>query len=508
MAPILNLSNELVTLIAQFVDIDDLDSFALTCRAFYLNCKPRLYRHHEIKKTLHAVQIGNYMPIEPVRTRFVGGEDGRRFLDIESLDRYSSANNDCSTRCIQRLATKSPNSLLYPRVLSLGRNNEFSLGLASTDDSAAASDFRNCWENHKAFRKDVFGSKHEPTVPRSPSVIWDEMLAQTCYMLPKVQILKLHHWVMPASSRLWKKMVDTSISPSLNPEPHPFQSLQEIHLVGMDLPHSTSLELLTVLVTYLPALHTFKGIGLGLPANQWSTSFHGKSGRKSGRQNLAMYSSAIPRGFFESYISVCSSLKSFTYTHQCFNPRPTWSGWYTAELMELLELNVRESLMRLELTRPYSCTCKLSLGNGDPFIPSLKKFQCLEEISLDGMCMCWDPSTGLQDPSIEMKRLVDFLPASIKIVKIIGFLSISELATMFAQLPELKETNYPNLHTIELPDCASLSPAIHAALTKIGVTISMGEQAKTWLGSAITKLRNMKMRSIQDVSRVPLRRRD
>ena len=73
---------------------------------------------------------------------------------------------------------------------------------------------------------------------------------------------------------------------------------------------------------------------------------------------------------------------------------------------------------------------------------------------------------------LQARRLVDFLPASVQHLEVVGRLLEEDARSMFSGLLELKKERLPHLQRIHLARCGRLSPRTSEICTKAGIVFS------------------------------------
>lgn len=222
-----------------------------------------------------------------------------------------------------------------------------------------------------------------------------------------------------------------------------------------------------------------------------------------------------------NYLSGVEALQSFRYT---FHTSCSFGqlGWAPRNAVLALQRYARQSLVSLELTmEPVDYELDWprhqKFKTGEPFVASLRAFESLHTIRLDSMILfaklinperinpqrvtsedyshstskiltsntsaCRSPANqprpSFEDnfwenhfEGLQVRRLIDFLPASVRRLEVIGRLSEEDARRMFSGLLELKKERVPHLQRIHLARSGRLSPRTSEICKKVGIMFS------------------------------------
>ena len=214
--------------------------------------------------------------------------------------------------------------------------------------------------------------------------------------------------------------------------------------------------------------------------------------------NLEFYQSSISTVSFYRCIKKIKSLQKFTYDFHdfCADTTEEQHSWESRGVVGVLQSFASRSLVHLELTG-VTTIHTVKFRRGEPFIGSLRAFEVLETLrletvmlykevectddentddettehettdgdttddeTLDGQCgtsITAEDRAGGHNALVEPERLVDFLPASAKRLRLVGELSNEEAMAMLEDVVELKDKRIPNLRRIFFEDLYPLS---------------------------------------------------
>lgn len=204
--------------------------------------------------------------------------------------------------------------------------------------------------------------------------------------------------------------------------------------------------------------------------------------------SLEFFQSSITSACFAESLRVIKGLQKFTYDFWADASTDQDSQkllWEPRQTVRALEIHTKKTLRHLEITGspgtrdphtgdfPY-----LDFENGEPFIGSLCAFKVLEKIRVETMMLYkevkvgnpWARQSGhklwLKQESwlpieeekkgpnalVEPERLVEFLPASVHRLRLVGGLSKTDAPAMLEDLAVLKDKCLPNLVSIFFED--------------------------------------------------------
>ena len=126
----------------------------------------------------------------------------------------------------------------------------------------------------------------------------------------------------------------------------------------------------------------------------------------------------------------------------------------------------------------------------DPFIGNLRLFEVLETVRVGSILLFKEPNDSkteeypfergskpnpfifhnlVEDRPVQIKRLINFLPASAKTLEVVGQLELGMVIDMFAGLPELKEKRLPNFQILSLEANEDLDKEAEKLCKKAGI---------------------------------------
>ena len=173
----------------------------------------------------------------------------------------------------------------------------------------------------------------------------------------------------------------------------------------------------------------------------------------SGVTVLNLQSSCLDVASFSQLLGGIKGLKSFTYDHDCEHECPC-NGAQQFTIIKILLEHAKADLESVKFTGvcPYSC-------HDDDFC-SFKDFEVLQEIRIDSGCYLKEVDSYEQDNDgnfgdwyDDIERLVDLLPASVRIVEIDGYVDTTDVTSLLKELPERKAKSVPHLKSIKFMDC-------------------------------------------------------
>lgn len=168
----------------------------------------------------------------------------------------------------------------------------------------------------------------------------------------------------------------------------------------------------------------------------------------------------IDPDYFDGLLRITAALKDFTYHH--VNHRAGNLGFDALGIVQALAKHASHSLERLELTagqsvwnEPHRRQC----------ISSLRDFARLRVLRID------DKLLQAPHPGGQVTRLVDVLPASIKLVRLVRELGQEGLERVFAGLAEEKEEKSPVLKKIVVEGRTVSQRSLVDELKAVGVEV-------------------------------------
>lgn len=173
----------------------------------------------------------------------------------------------------------------------------------------------------------------------------------------------------------------------------------------------------------------------------------------SGLTVLNLQSSCLSAASFSRLLGGIKGLKSFTYDYNCRHSHG--SGTAVCTIIDILLEHAKASLESVQFTGICAWHCY-----GDHNICSFKNFEVLKDIRMRSASYFKDEEAYELDNNGEsfgvwyddIERLVDLLPASVRIVEIDGEVDTADMTSLLKQLPERKAKLVPHLKSINFLD--------------------------------------------------------
>ena len=524
MTSIHDLSNETLLNIVKFIDIDDLEAFAATCRSFFNHSRSEVLVHRERRKQYSQITLGQKDSEFNISRSLYSRHDLLRFYDVTELFEVDDFSPRFDVWEFMNLLTVESDVTLYPRILTLNATN-YDHVIAHTGPTSFLN-YPPLSEEAGQYVLDICETILGDLIRTEKceaGTMWNELVAVTLVLLSRVRKLRLYgDWMTSKTSPTWKWLTRWA------PTPHsldPFEFLPALVDLEIYGDGRSSLKIgerrIRRFVLSLPSLKKFKGLGIAA-INTESTlsepqvknsSLTALKRIKSPIADLTVLSSFVSTEVFEAYLKGLNALSSFVYTHgQCH-----WlesKAWSPANLSQQLEVYCAHSLVRLELALSHKCMCKHTTTQ-DLFIGDLKGFQSLADLRLDGLLLCVSedkspaqvanvddddstpPRGTLFDDThpcycgldVKMRSLVEILPASIQDVALVQYFGIHEIGFVLDGVPESKHKTFPKLKSVSIEDGAKPDPLTQLAFTEAEILLNVGKQHKSQ-GSVLTRFLN------------------
>ncbi|MCJ1455468.1 hypothetical protein MMC28_005823 [Mycoblastus sanguinarius] len=220
--------------------------------------------------------------------------------------------------------------------------------------------------------------------------------------------------------------------------------------------------------------------------------------------SLAFYQCAIDAESIYDHIRYIKALETFIYSYEACQ-RYQSPKWEPLSIVEVLQRFAAKSLAHLELTSAATLD-NSNLAQDKCYLGNLRCFEMLETIRVETMLLYKDPmlylhrevnhkaasheskeSGGVTDEwaggkyffeiVVDLDKLVDILPASVKSLTLVGALSPQEASRMFAGMAALKEELVPNLREIIVEDSSFPEGDMREYFQGVGIDFKVGHRA-------------------------------
>ena len=458
MHTLLSLPNEVLDHIINDLHIDDIEPFSSCCEQIQLLAAARLERHLAKKSEFPSIAI------EPT----IGPDYG--FLE----ESFEDERADCIITYLLQDFLMDEENTLYPRFMSIG----------DIDTTRYENEeMRSAWvttylEEHHGLEDKIVAKVmqiHKSLYTKEPAVAaqdWidrikkgksDATAALLLTLFPNVKSLLMFNRHPIKEETLLVRTLERLTSAAAKTSPRAFSAFSELSEIHFDSPRDNDSESGKLIAVFmiLPSMRVIKGHEV-----QWSAFDWPYGSATSSLKEISLVCSRVHSKPFINCLKRIGTLERFTY--DLVRTRQSTMRWEPRLLVKALRKYASRSLVHLELTGEVNDSSS-DLGDGEPFIGTLRSFQVLENIRLMTMMLFKQVDGGEVDESenltqntledsvhstwfMEPRRLVDFLPSSARKLELVGGLSNEEARDMFEDLPNLKRERLPNLVEVVLED--------------------------------------------------------
>lgn len=434
MSRLLALPNELISPIIDEIPLTDIESFALCSKATHMLCETAIRRILEERYAI--IRLGSREGLPRSYTRIRARDDpAREQHPLLFLDRILS----------------KPNIAQYPTELQIEFNVKDDEDEIEDSEKAALDNAISTWSTRLA----SFGANN-PWLTGELRETWQRALLRPMNrfyhfgmlltMLPNIQSITISN-VLDKAAPMTDMIFAIAEANRDSSSPVHRKALAHIHKVAFETTHSrVSDEEMRMYEPFaaLPSIRSLYGNSITGNKREASLSPPHRTTDKSCQFEVVKFvQSAVDADSFHGLLGTAAALKDFTYHH--VNYRAGDTEFDALGIVQALAKHASRSLIRLELTAEPSLWHERK--DYDPLhrrkcIPSLKDFAKLRVLRFDDKLL-QAPHRGSP-----VRRLVDVLPNSIKIVRLVRETKQDWLEMIFAGLAEEKEKKLPMLKKV------------------------------------------------------------
>ncbi|KAL6714559.1 hypothetical protein ACLMJK_007984 [Lecanora helva] len=486
MPNLLDLANETLLSIIDYVSGHTAEELSSTCRLLNNLTRDKMRIHKQKKQTLSTVTFESIHEFElhdPRMLRYL-----RQIFDDEEY-------------------------ALYPRKLVLGTEGSTFMPWGESDDDDEDGDIDGSFEDRmKAAILQRYQQIFLKASPAAGARDWQSLMGGydnlrtfvfLIYLLPDLEILTIDPFFFgnPQEEGRFMNRFEW-ISKSLRQERMPALSkLREIRFSGFceegGIWKCTALSVFLSNRLKLPSLRKliFKSVyseNLVMPSKQCAANI----------STIGFFQSSIAGHKMRMILSSAAGLRGFTYSFKIAHYPHEWTEclWEPRLTVEALHEFSRATLEYLNLTACIDWERdepQLNFNTHEPCIGSLRSFICLRSVRLQMSTLYKEVEdapfkhnehshviTGrnripvsdifLQgsDWLVEPQRLVDIMPASLERLELVGGVDIEDGRYMLSGLSELKEERVPKLRTIIFKDNDEFDNEMIEDCEKAGIALS------------------------------------
>ena len=495
MSAFLSLPVEIHLTIVSEIDLDDIENFTLCCKRFRQLSKKRLIQQFERKRrNFHTIAVGNFnnetwdedeqiRGVHPILALQKVLSNGGACLHAKTLilgdigDFNSKEPPSCDWETRVRWSCERHAGVCDPEEGEIAEDDLHTAGielmaynrlykkcldvLQFTDPALMEVSLEDCSEGLESC------SKVLKDCPKAD--IWarsilkgnkDAAAGLLISILPNLQKVRLVDEFLGSEGTSFPKILKKLFYSIISGDPIPegvnsFSNLTDVGMIGLGSPKTGDFGILSQFML-LPSLNAVKGRAIdGLSLSRLPSTEEPLE-----LTSFEVHRSVIRAEFFEDVLPALESLETFVYEfwtdagHDIINHL---TRWQPRRIVAALWKHNRKTLEHLELTcfgetlleyQNY-LTC-VNFSRDEPFIESLTGFEVLKTVRLEALMLykeAWDP-----DGLVERERLADFLPASIRRVRLVGSLSKEDVSAMLEDFAEGQHEILSNLTTIFFED--------------------------------------------------------
>lgn len=428
------------------VNPDDLINFSVCCKSLNVLAQRRLAKHREQIKTYSELQYSGYFEVE-------GGDHPVKLLREICLDDHTAS---------------------YPRNLSITCYGHLDdIDDPDFDDYLSEKELLAKNLDTEIVRKvfDEFESSIDEKLSKSLRFndkninIWRQrlergtrgaILSLLLLLLPNLE--KIHLTDFSLGDEILIDMLDLIAGGSHDPDvtfgPVALNKLSKVMVNGSE-EEGGGCQILTPLAA-LPSVRTItaRSVFGDSESDPWYDDLKWPyEQHMSGVTVLNLQSSCLSAASFSRLLGGIKGLKSFTYDDKPHYDCPC-NGAQMSTIIDILLEHAKASLESVAFTGvcPYCC-------RDDDFC-SFKDFEVLKDIRMhSGSYLKEEEAYELnndressRDWYDDIERLVDLLPASVRIVEIDGDVDTADMTSFLKELPERKAKFVPHLKSIKFVD--------------------------------------------------------
>lgn len=461
---ILSLPNEIIFRIVDDIPSVDIGSFALCNKAIYSLCEDAIQRIFEDR--YGVVRLGS----PEHRPAWYSSDDLLRGCHpLLFLDRILS----------------NPKIARYPTELQIEIYIEYFDGDSSDDDEDRIE-----YPQRATFLKAIakwkaelvsFGADNPWLAEITKREEWRSALLEPSNqvyflgilftMLPNVESITITNMSFEARPLMDMVSAIAAANRDLSSPVHgiALSKLHEVALESILIEEGTNAKYYEPFAT-LPSMRSLHGNKIGgSPATRPPDLLQGLNPTDCQVTMIKFVHSAINPFCFERLIGMMTSLKTFTYYHALQSAGE--DRFDAHNIVRTLAKYASHSLEKLDLTAEAALWC---VPEDDPQfqyqrhqrIPSLQAFDKLRVLRIDDIL--------LQDPYGAVTRLVDMLPTSIRVVRLVREMRHHYPEKIFADLATEKEQRLPSLRKIVMEGYMPLPEGFVHELKTVGVEVRNG----------------------------------
>ncbi|MCJ1253649.1 hypothetical protein MMC24_001461 [Lignoscripta atroalba] len=424
---LLDLPNELLSFVVEYISPDDIEHFALCCIRIKSLMEGRLREHRKLKFKYSTINCGvneygrdgTSGPDPAIQTLLAIGSNPQIRFYFRNLYLHERSMFLRDHHAHRRISDP-----LHETESSLNQINSISSILTYLDDEA-------CQQWYEEIELGDYDSLIAlllvlcPNIQRLHFYYTHRGLEYLPTIFKKITTRPLRNNQMPPALTELKELLityeeDHPISNDLN-ELLPWIMLPAIHSIGLNGVHG-----FYSLVAH-PSQITFSDLERGHAEGDWFSTDTPAS--RSSVTSVSLARSNIQFESLSAFLSNFRALEEFIYS-----PMVRADIWDPFAIREILLLHAENTLKRLSLHSSEYEYVK--------FIGSLQKFKVLQAVHME--------LNMLVDDHGRMHRLVDILPISIKFLRLNGDTSLTpkHAVALLTDLPQLRDERVPRLQRV------------------------------------------------------------